>query len=145
MKQPKRPGFVGEVGEELEKTVEVGKKEAAHSLGEAFEELLRSLFGTTKPLSPEEKKRLEEEEKKEKRLTRAQVLEEFMPTPEEERVYHRKQKEEAIKKAKKAKEAKEKAWVATARPQKGRSKVGALFESLRRKVTQTERKIGGKF
>jgi len=142
MKKP--AGLVGEIGEEVEKTVEAGKKEVTHSIGEAVEELLRSLFGTAKPLSAEKKQALEKNKEAEKRQVRAQVLEEFMPSPEEERVYYQKQKEEARKRAEKVKEVKKKAWEAGAASPKGKKQRGSLFESLRRKTSQAERK-GGKF
>lgn len=141
MKQPK--GFVGEFGEEIKETVKKGKEELG--LGQAFEEFLRALFGGAKPLSPEQEKKLEEKKEAEKRKVRAQVLEEFMPTQEEERVYYRKQKEEVLKKIGKQKEGQKKAWEATSESPKGAKKRGSLFEFLRRKVTSTERKSGGKF
>lgn len=143
MKKPKPKGFVGEVGEQVKETVKAGKEQA--SLGKAFEEWLRQIFSGVKPLSPEEEKKLEEEEDEAKRVARAQVLEQFMPSSEEEHVYYKKQKEEAVKEMEKKKEVKKKAWEATAAAPKGRKQRGSLLEFLRRKVTKTERKIGGKF
>lgn len=141
MKKPK--GIIEEVGVEIKETVKKGGEQV--SLGKAFEEWLRQIFGGVKPLSPEEEERLREKEEAEKRQARAQVLRPFMEPPQEEGVYYRKQKEKAIEEAKKKKEAERKAWEVTAAAPKGRKKRGSLFEFLRRKATKTERKIGGKF
>lgn len=141
MKKPR--GAVEEIGEEIKETVKKGGEQI--SLGKVFEEWLRQIFGGVKPLSAEEEKKLKEKEEAEKRQARAQVLEQFMLPSEEEPVYYKKQKEEAIEGVKKKKEAEKKAWEVTAATPKGRKKVGSLFEFLRRKVTHIERKVGDKF
>ena len=141
MRRPK--GIIGKVGGEIGETVKEGREQV--SLGKAFEELLKQIFGGARPLSAEEEKKLKEKEEEAKRKARAQVLAQFMPTPQEERIYYQRQKEEAAKRLKEEREKKEKAWEATAQSPKGRKKRGSLFEFLRRKVTKTERKIGGKF
>lgn len=145
MKKPKAPRFTGELGEQIKETTKEGKEQV--SLGKAFEELLSQIFGGAKPPSKEKMEEIKKEEEEQARLARAKVLEQFMGPPEdtkEERVYYQKQKEEAMKKIEKQKEAQKKVWEAGAAAPKGKKQRGSLFESLRRKVTQTERK-GGKF
>ena len=144
MKKPKVPGFAGEFGEQIKETAKAGKDQV--SLGKAFNELLREIFGGAKPLTSQEKEVLEKKEDAGKRKARAQVLQQFMGPSggEEERVYYRKQKEETMRRMEERKKVEKEAGMKILEAPKGKTQRGSAFAFLKRKKTKTERK-GGQF
>jgi len=144
MKKPRKPGLVSDIEKEVGGTLKTAKEQV--SPGNFFEEFLRQILGGVKQPSPERMKELKTEEDEMGRKARAKVLEQFMGSApaKKERVYEKKQKEEAMRRMEQRKKVEKEAGMKIIEGPKAKTQRGSAFAFLKRKKTKTERK-GGKF